>query len=186
MLNVESDKYVGDIVSKDGTNTKNIKSRIGRGIGAISNIMNILKEVSLGNFYYEMAILMRQSIFLSSVLLNSETWINLTKNDINDLERLDETLLRRYLDAPSKSPIPGLYLELGVYPVRYHIMEKRLMFLHQILSCEEERLISKVFWAQENNPVKNDWILQVKDDLKLFKLDYLSLNNIKSMKKQTF
>ena len=99
LLNVESDKYVGDIVSKDGTNSKNIKSRIGRGIGAISNIMNILKEVSLGNLYYEMAILLRQSIFLSSVLLNSETWINLTKNDINDLS------------LPSK--LKGQYPRLG-------------------------------------------------------------------------
>ena len=67
------------VTSMYGSNSKNIKSRIGRGIGAISNIMNILKEVSLGNFYYEMAILLRQAMFLSSVLLNSETWMNLTK-----------------------------------------------------------------------------------------------------------
>ena len=55
-----------------------------------------------------------------------------------------------------------------------------------ILSCEEQRLIKKVFLAQEMNPVKNDWCLQVKYDLKLFKLDYLSFKNIKSMKKEHF
>ena len=135
---------------------------------------------------YEIALLLRETVFLSSILLNAETWINLTKDDVNVLEKLDETLLRRLLDAPSKSPIPALYLELGVYPIKYHIIEKRLMFLHHILSCDESRLISQVFWAQEKSPVKNDWVLQVKDDLKVFELEYLTLNNIKIMKKEQF
>ena len=43
-----------------------------------------------------------------------------------------------------------------------------------------------MFWAQENNPVKNDWVNQVKEDLKTFELEYLSFNNIKHMKKEQF
>ena len=124
MLNVDDDKYVGDLVSKDGKNTKNIKKRASRGIGTISNIMNTLKEVSLGQYHFEIATLLRESIFLSSVLLNSETWLNLTKSNIEELEKIDETLLRRILNAGSKCPIPGLYLELGVYPIRLHIIAK--------------------------------------------------------------
>lgn len=103
ILNVNNDKYLGDIVSLDGSNAKNIKSRIGK---------------------FEMGLFLRQSIFLSSVLLNSETWVNLTKTDIEDLEALDESLLRWILDCPSKTPIPGLYLELDVYPIKYQLKEK--------------------------------------------------------------
>ena len=186
LLNVDSDKYVGDIVSKDGKNTKNIKSRIGKGIGQISNIMNILKQVSLGQYYFEMSLLLRESFFLSSVLLNAETWVNLSKTDIEDLEKLDETLLRRLLNAPAKTPISALYLELGIVPIRYHITIKRLMFLHHILQCDESRLVSQVFWAQEKSPAKNDWVLQVKDDLQTLGLDYLTFHNIKAMKKKYF
>ena len=65
-------------------------------------------------------------------------------------------------------------------------MEKRLMFLHQILSCGENRLINQFLWAQEKKPVKNDWILQAKEDLKSFELDYLTLKNIQHMKKEQF
>ena len=133
-----------------------------------------------------MALLLRQTIFLSSVLLNAETWINLTKTNISDLETLDETLLRRLLDAPSKTPIPSLYLELGIYPIEFIIKEKRLMFLHQILNCGENRLINQFFWAQEQNPVKNDWSLQIREDLKSLDLNYLSLKNIQLMKKEQF
>ena len=116
--NIYSDKYVGDIVSKDGKNDKNIKSRVGKGIGAISNIMNILKNVSLGQYYFEIALLLRESTFLSSILLNSETWVNVTKTNIEELEQIDETLLRRILNAPAKTPLPALYLELGISPIR--------------------------------------------------------------------
>ena len=166
LLNVDSDKYVGDIISKDGKNIKNIKSRIGKGIGTISNIMNILKEVSLGQYFFEVSLLLRESIFLSAILLNSETWVNLTKTDTEELEMLDETLLRRLLEAPAKTPIPGLYLELGIYPLRFSIINRRLMFLHHILNCDEKRLVSQVFWAQEESPSNNDWVLQVKKDMK--------------------
>lgn len=35
IINVDDDKYIGDIVSKDGKNMENIKSRVGKGISAI-------------------------------------------------------------------------------------------------------------------------------------------------------
>ena len=60
------------------------------------------------------------------------------------------------------------------------------MFLHHILKSDENRLISKVFWAQEGKPIKNDWVTTVKENLKELGLDYLSLKQIKSMKKSTF
>ena len=115
---------------------ENLKIRGGRGLGAISTIMNILKDVSLGNYYFEIAMLLRQCLFQSTVLHNSETWINLTKTDIKYLETIDETLLRRILDAPAKTSLPALYQELGCYPLKYTIIGKRLSFLHHILSCD--------------------------------------------------
>ena len=93
-------------------------------------------------------------------------WVNLTKTDIKDLEKLDETLLKNLIDAPSMTPIPGLYLDLGVYPIGYHIIVKRLMFLQHILKCDDERLISQVFWAQERGPDKNDWCCKSRKTLK--------------------
>ena len=126
--------------------------------------MNILKNVSLGQYYFEIALLLRESTFLSSILLNSETWVNVTKNNIEELEQIDETLIRRILNAPAKTPLPALYLELGISPLRYNIITRRLMFLHHILNCDENRLISQVFWAQVESPAKNDWVLQIKED----------------------
>ena len=47
MVEVDHDTYLGDIVAADGKNTMNIKKRISKGIGIISDIMNILEKVTL-------------------------------------------------------------------------------------------------------------------------------------------
>ena len=88
MKKVDQDKYLGDIISNKFNNDENIKSKISNGMGAISNILNILREVSLGEFYFKIAFLLRQTIFLSTILLNSEPWVNITQKNIEELEKL--------------------------------------------------------------------------------------------------
>ena len=88
MKKVDQDKYLGDIISNKFNNDENIKSKISNGMGAISNILNILREVSLGEFYFKIAFLLRQTIFLSTILLNSEAWVNITQKNIEELEKL--------------------------------------------------------------------------------------------------
>lgn len=60
--------------------------------------------------------------------------------------------MRRILDAPSKTLIASLYLELGIMPIRFILIGKRLMFLHYILKCPEDELISIAFWPKKKIP----------------------------------
>ena len=45
MEEVGEEKYLGDIISQDGRNIKNIMARIGKGNGIITQIMCILDEL---------------------------------------------------------------------------------------------------------------------------------------------
>ena len=47
MEKVHNHTYLGDILSFDGRNTLNIKDRVGKGIGIMSDILNTLDIVSL-------------------------------------------------------------------------------------------------------------------------------------------
>ena len=154
MKKVNQDKYLGDILSSSANNDDNIKSKISNGMGAISNILNILREVSLGGFYFKIAFLLRQTIFLSTILLNSEAWVNLTQKNIEELEKIDQILLKRIFESPISTPIKLLYLESGSYPLRFHIKIRRVMYLHYLLNRDDEELISKVLWAQIRDPTK--------------------------------
>ena len=59
ILKSSESKYLGDIISKDGKNIKNIKNRTAIAIGKIATIMNILTELILGNHYFVTAILFK-------------------------------------------------------------------------------------------------------------------------------
>ena len=60
--------YLGDVISSSGSNLKNIEKRRNSGIGAVSQIVSTLSQVSLGHFYYEIAL-----IFINSMLV-SKGW----------------------------------------------------------------------------------------------------------------
>lgn len=46
MMEVTEDTYLGDIITSDGKNTKNIKNRVSKGIGIISQIFNLMQLIS--------------------------------------------------------------------------------------------------------------------------------------------
>ena len=64
------------------------------------------------------------------------------------------------------------------------LIGKRIMFLHYILSRPETDLLSRVFHAQDQQPVKNDWSVQVKKDLEQIGLGEMSFQEIKSKSKE--
>ena len=111
MPEVTSDTYLGDVISGDGSNKLNIQSRVSKGLGKIAQIMSMVEKISLGRHYFKIAFLLRESIFLSSVLTNSEVWYRVTKADLEELELLDRSLLNRIFGAPSSTPTAALYLE---------------------------------------------------------------------------
>ena len=105
--------YLGDIISADGSHNKNVQARRNKGLGIINNIMHILQSMFFGKFYFEVALVLRSSLLLSSLLLNSEAWVNLSDQNIRGLEQTDEILLSRILDSAANTSNIFKYLELG-------------------------------------------------------------------------
>jgi hypothetical protein len=185
MKEVNHEKYLGDILSNDGKNVKNIAARKNRGHGTISQIMSMLDDICFGKFYFEVAIILRDTLLISSLLTNAEAWYNLTLSDIRELESIDETLLRRILECPVSTPREMLYLDLGVIPIRYIIMMRRLNFLKYILLEDKNSLIHKFLKSQLSQPTFNDWGQTVVNDLQQLN-SKLNISDVESMPKATF
>ena len=92
---VENDKYLGDVIAttiqSNGSNQLNINKRKGAAMGVKTQIMLILKTVSLGHHYFEIAVLLRESLLISSSLFNAEVWYALTKAQVGELEEIDRS-----------------------------------------------------------------------------------------------
>ena len=70
-------------------------------------------------------------------------------------------------------------------PIRFILIGRRLLYLWDILHKKENELVRKVFNSQKEFPVKNDWSLQVEQDLNECNI-YLTEDDISKMKKITF
>ena len=101
---------------------------------------------------------LRSSLLLSSLLLNAEAWVNLSDKDIRALERTDEILLSKVLGSDSNTSNTFKYLELGIYPLRFEIIKRKMVFLQYILKQEKESMLYKVFKASSENRSKNDFV----------------------------
>ena len=190
MKSVTQDKYLGDeicnnIYGNEGSNYKNIKVRKSAGLGINAQIMTLLQTVSLGYFYFDIAALLRESMLVGGCLFNSEVWYGLTQHNISELEEVDKALLRRILEAPISVPGESLFLELGLTPIKYIVMGRRVMYLHYLVNLKKEEMLHQFFIAQWENPAKNDWTETVKKDLECLGIK-CDLKEIQKKKKEQF
>ena len=70
-----------------------------------------------------------------------------------ELEEVDHYLLRKIMNGHSKTAKETLHLETGTIPIRFIIKQRRLAYLHHLLTRDERELISKVFYSQK----KKNW-----------------------------
>ena len=95
----KQEKYLGDLICDNGKNAKNIAHRTGKGYGNVNQIMSILSYICFVKNQFQIALLLRNSLFLSSSMTNSEAWFNVLNKDLEELEAVDEDLLRKILET---------------------------------------------------------------------------------------
>jgi hypothetical protein len=181
------EKYLGDIIDSTGKIQATINDRKARGSGIIAEIMSIISEIPFGKYKFEVAMKLRQAMFLNGILYNSEAWHGVTRKQIKILESVDESLLRSILKAHSKTPKELLYLETGAVPIRYIVAQRRILYLRHIVNRVDGELLKTVFMAQKDNPTQGDFVTLVEKDLNTLGISYeeatsnkLSKNELKT------
>ena len=86
---VSEDTYVGDQISEDGKLDKTVTARYSKAVGITSEIMNMLKEISVGHHFFEMGIIFRNLKFINAVLTNAEVWHPITENQLEKFKKAD-------------------------------------------------------------------------------------------------
>ena len=165
MKNVEKKKYLGDIISSDMKNTINIKEKTDKAIGIVNKISTCLFERPYGRNTFRAAKLLREGLLLGSLLNNSESWCNLTKGYLDNLEKPDTSVQRNILSNYGNPSKVFMCLELGVIPVRFVIIERRLKFLKYIFDKNMWTMIRQVYEALKEDSRKGDFVDLVRKDI---------------------
>ena len=185
MKQSKAEKYLGDIVHESGKNKTNIEQRTAKAWGKINEIMAIIKDAPLGWWRIKAGTLLRKALFINATLFNSEAWHGLNKAQVEAFEKVDEALLRGLVTGHAKMPIPALYLETGMMPIRFILACRRVNYLQTILQRAPEELIRRVFEAQKSDPTSGDFCLQVKEDMEVLGIK-MNDEAIKQMKSNQF
>ena len=135
----------------------------------------------MGEFYFEIAMILRNSLLVSSMLCNSEAWYAVSKAELDLLETIDVQFLRQILRAPKTTPKEMLFLELGCIPLRELIRKRRILFLQYIVKESPQSMMYKFLEAQLKDRKDKDWISLVLRDIQELKLN-LELEDLKKMK----
>ena len=164
MMSTNTQTYLGDTISNTGSNTENIKQRCKIGHAAISQIKSLLKDMNMGKFGIQIGLILRDSIFVSKMLLNSEVWYCVTQSQITELEKIDRILLRYILGAHSKTGIEWLYADTGRLNMESLMQIRRLMYLWHVLCRDKDELIRRVYDTQKVASNTGDWYGMVQKD----------------------
>ena len=172
MTSKDYETYLGDVVCSSGKNDKNIASKSNQGVGAVSQIFATLSQISLGHYFYEIALIFRDTMLVSKLVSSSEIWYNITKKQYEKLESIDEMFFRRMWNVPISTHKEGLYIEGGKMPIRFVIKSRRVMFWWHLVNLDKTELLHKFYVAQKMNLNKGDWVEQLEKDKKELNLDW--------------
>ena len=81
-----------------------------------------------------MGLKLRQAKLINGILYNREAWQNISEDEYKQIEEVDNSFLRRLLNAHSKTSTAFLALETGTLPIRFTIANRRLVYYHTIVS----------------------------------------------------
>ena len=169
MKTVSEKKYLGDIVSSDMKNEYNIRDKTNKATGNVNKIISSLQERPFGKHHFKAAKILRDGMLVGSLLNNAETWINLTKKDMEKLEKPDFILQEKLFSVKASKAFQ--YLEFGILPAKYVIMGRRLKFWKYILNEGNESMIRQVYEEQKKDSKKGDFNYLIKEDMKEIKLE---------------
>ena len=179
--------YLGDVFNEKGNNDGLIKDRVKRGTKAMVTVSSLIAENEVGIHKMSVLLLLYQSLFISTVLFNSQTWSKLRHDDVDKLEVMQLKYLKRAVGVAASAPNSFVYLELGVLPIGAEIEKRQLMYLYRILNLDES---DPVYQMRSNMALygeagEKNWWTQVEIILEKYNITK-NLSSLKKLSKEQY
>ena len=86
---------------------------------------------------------------IPSLINNSETWTDISEDDIDILEDIQRLFFRIILQVPVSCPKPAFCWETGTLQMRYRIYERKLNFAKYLQLMDPNSLAYKIYAEQK-------------------------------------
>ena len=110
---ITEQKYLGFVISSDGSNMKQIEVKEKRAIGIIKTIQYLFTR--LRKYTIEYGIIYLNLLLRSSILFAAETMYNIKEDEYRHIERIKEDILRKLFKTEKVCPIKNYILKLVIF-----------------------------------------------------------------------
>ena len=169
-------KYLGDIVSSDGRNKENIKSRQAKLQASIISVNTYASNEVMARIEAPVLLDLYETIAISGFMTNAESW-SLNKGEENEIEIVEIQALKNLFDLPIHTPTAAIVYTLGVPFTKQRIDKRTLLFLYKILHKDSEKWMSRTLLTLDTLNI--GWCKKIKETLAEYDLP-LDFDEIKS------
>ena len=156
-------RYLGDFITNDGKNAKNIEARKTKTQATTININTIASTEVLHKIETTVLLELHEKVTIPGLLANAESW-SLLKTESCDLEKIEYMALRNLFDLPLHTPIPALLFTFGTLYTNLRIERQRLNYLHRILNRPDTNWTNQTFHILERQNL--GWAKTIKQTLR--------------------
>ena len=135
----DSYKYVGDQYDKTGKNMSKIVKKTEKAKYIAEEVKRQGSYVRVGSADTSVRILLLDTVVKPTLLSNTETWINVNKEEMEKVNQVHYMVLKKVFEQRENTPYYGILMETGYWPYSYVIIYKRLMLYHNLIHSEERK-----------------------------------------------
>ena len=103
---------------------------------------------------------------IPSFINNSETWTGLEEELTKQMEDIQSTLLRSLFSTARSTPKALLYWDTVVLPMAYRVEEKKLLFIHHLISLPDSSLVKQFYVQQKLNSFPGSSVITYKHSVR--------------------
>ena len=151
-------KLLGNMVNEKGNMDDQLKYMEGKVGGIIREGVRMCCRTRIGKWEIEAKKLIYETLAIHSIYYNIETWTNLRKTDTEKLISIQGKVLRGLFGLPKSTPYWGALYELDIMPIMVALTYKKLMFYHNIVNSDDNRIVKAVVKEQEMSGNKDCWV----------------------------
>ena len=166
--NTNSYKYLGDIITNDGKNDKNILARENKMNALIRQINTTASSDVMRGIQTEVILKLYESSIIPSLLNNAESW-TLTRKDETRLDQIGIRAIKRLFGLPTTSPNAAIIHTFGIFYITQIVDKKKFLYLHKLLTGDQGRWKSKMTHTMAAKNI--GWVTNMNEKLSEYELE---------------
>ena len=140
----ETYKLLGDQYDQTGRNSSKIKKKMETTSYIAAEVKRQSSYELDGKADTCVRLLLMETVVIPTLLFNTETWVNVTNEEMNNINKGHYHVLRKVFEQKEHTPYYGILMEIGSWPYSYVVIYKRLMYFHHIIHSDKRRTIRKI------------------------------------------